>query len=214
MFPLGHIFYGLQSRHYKCLIMDPPTRFVGGTNGRPQHYKRMSWEQIASLPLKDLAHPDGCWVFCWIGSPQVRNMFKANEGWTTRKGVVVPGWGAKFSGRAFVWVKLKRKFAKLSPQPEIYHANDWHVGMGYGTRKNAEDCYLFKFGTPKRRSKKVRELIVDPVREHSRKPMMAMDRIIEFAEGPYCELFSRESDPRVEAWGDEAKKFDKALMAA
>ena len=56
-------------------------------------------------------------------------------------------------------------------------ADSLHVGMGYGTRKNAEDCFLFRVGSPKRLARDVHEIILAPVREHSRKPDEAIERI-------------------------------------
>jgi hypothetical protein len=31
-----HVFAGLVRNGYRCLLIDPPTRFVAGTKGRPQ----------------------------------------------------------------------------------------------------------------------------------------------------------------------------------
>jgi N6-adenosine-specific RNA methylase IME4 len=67
---------------------------------------------------------------------------------------------------------------------------DLHVGLGLTTRKN-EFCLLGRRGNCKRQSKKVREVILAPVREHSRKPDEAYRRIMEYADGPYVELFAR-----------------------
>jgi hypothetical protein len=59
---------------------------------------------------------------------------------------------------------------------------------GLTTRKNSETCWLGRRGKPEIRSKGVRELIVAPVREHSRKPDELYRRIERFclAQGLSC----------------------------
>lgn len=86
------------------------------------------------------------------------------------------------------------------------------MGGGYGTRKNAEICWLGRRGNPKRRSRDVRELIVAPRREHSRKPDEQYGRIERLCAGPYLELFARQQRPGWIALGDEVNKFQFPLQ--
>jgi N6-adenosine-specific RNA methylase IME4 len=58
------------------------------------------------------------------------------------------------------------------------------MGFGYWTRKQVEPCWLFTRGNPKRISKGVRQLIVEPRREHSRKPDAQYERIEALVDGP------------------------------
>jgi len=83
------------------------------------------------------------------------------------------------------------------------------MGNGYGTRHNAEDCWLGRRGKPQRKSKGVRELIVAPVREHSRKPDEVYQRIEALCAGPYVELFARQQWPGWICVGDEIGKFQR-----
>jgi hypothetical protein len=69
--PAGHVFAALKARHYRCALIDAPTAFLAGTKGRPQHYARMSDHDIAALPVADLLHPDGAWIFLWVTSPKL-----------------------------------------------------------------------------------------------------------------------------------------------
>jgi hypothetical protein len=48
-------------------------------------------------------------------------------------------------------------------------------------------------GKPRRRGKDVRKLIVEPRREHSRKPDIVRERIERLVDGPYLELFACET---------------------
>jgi N6-adenosine-specific RNA methylase IME4 len=116
-------------------------------------------------------------------------------------------WGFRYSAIAFTWVKLKRDHVLTGER-------DLHVGLGYTTRKNTELCLLARRGSPKRRSTKVRELIVSPRREHSRKPDEIHERIEQYCAGPYVELFARSSRKGWRTWGAEATKFDEPLREA
>jgi N6-adenosine-specific RNA methylase IME4 len=55
--------------------------------------------------------------------------------------------------------------------------------------------------------KGIRELIIAPRKEHSRKPVQARERIEAYAEGPCCELFAREAARGWLAWGNQTNKF-------
>ena len=81
------------------------------------------------------------------------------------------------------------------------------MGNGYGTRHNAEICWLGRRGKPQRKSKGVRELIVAPIREHSRKPDEVYQRIETLCAGPYVELFARQQWPGWICVGDQVEKF-------
>ena len=81
--------------------------------------------------------------------------------------------------------------------------------MGKYTRNQVEPCLLFKRGRGlKRQSKAVRQLIVEPKREHSRKP----DRIYSDLEAlfgffPRIELFTRTTREGWASWGNQVGKF-------
>ena len=80
--------------------------------------------------------------------------------------------------------------------------------MGYWTRANAELCLLGTKGKPKRKSASVRRLVVEPRREHSRKPDVVADRIVDLmGDLPRIELFARAPRPGWEVWGNETNKW-------
>lgn len=82
------------------------------------------------------------------------------------------------------------------------------MGQGYWTRGNPEQCLLATRGRPQVKSHSVRKLIVEKRREHSRKPDTVRDRIEQLAEGPYLELFARETKTGWDNWGNQAGLFD------
>lgn len=151
------------------------------------------------MPVKDLAHADAH-LFLWTTGPCLPQAFDVME-----------SWGFRYSGIAFTWVKLKRSHdpSQLRILPTMAH--DLHTGLGFTTRKNAEFCLLGRRGNARRLAKDVREIILSPVREHSRKPDEVYERVQRYCEGPYLELFSRQSRPGWTTWGNEATKFDEAV---
>jgi len=57
----------------------------------------------------------------------------------------------------------------------------------------------------------VRQLVVEPRREHSRKPDRIADDIVRlFGDRPRIELFARTKRPGWEAWGNQVDKFGTA----
>ena len=106
-------------------------------------------------------------------------------------------WGFAFSGAAFAWVKQNRS----SP--------GWFMGGGYGTRHNVEICWLGRRGSPRRKSAGVRELIIAPVREHSRKPDEIYRRVEALSDGPFLEIFARQQWPGWTCVGDELGNFER-----
>lgn len=178
---------------YRCILADVPSHFSGGTKGRPQHYSRMRDHELAALPIERLAHPDGCWLFFWATSPHARTFWKVPE-----------AWGFRFSGRGFVWIKTLESNGMM---PRL------STSTGYTTRKNAEDCWLFRRGMPKRNARDVHEVIIAPVREHSRKPDEQYERIRRYCSGPRLELFGRQAWKGWDVWGNEVGKFDQEEAA-
>lgn len=196
----------LRPSTYGAIYADPASKFRGYTeesSGVPQraaeqHYQTMTFPEMADLPVARLAAPD-CALFMWSTSAQTANSF-----WLAAQ------WGFKFSSKAFCWAKLNPNVVENFNKEPSYPFCDthWSIGMGHGTRRNTEDCWLFMRGQPKRLDRGVRELIVAPRREHSRKPDDAYARIERLVAGPYCELFSRTNRPGWSSWGNEAGKFE------
>jgi hypothetical protein len=99
--------------HYRCVLVDAPTAFLAGTKGRPQHYPRMSDREIAGLPVADLIHPGGAFVFLWVTSPKLYPTTPSGQ--LLSPADIVRPWGARYSARAFVGVKTKKSAANGLP---------------------------------------------------------------------------------------------------
>lgn len=196
--PTGHVFAGLPARGAKALLVDPPWDYknynaVIGNRDARNHYPTMSRRAILELPVRHLASDGGCHLFLWVTDPFFEFAFE-----------VLDAWGFKFSSIAFQWAKLNPSVDPTGP----FMLADFHVGMGHTTRKNPELVLLGRSGSPRSRSRAVRELIIAPRREHSRKPDEVRERIERYCDGPYVELFARSSRPGWITWGPERTKFD------
>jgi N6-adenosine-specific RNA methylase IME4 len=146
-------------------------------------YAVMDTDELAQLPISQIADRD-CALFLWATFPKLPDAFK-----------VIEAWGFTYKTVAFTW-------AKLNPS-----GNGYKLGMGFWTRGNAEICLLATRGHPKRQSKSVRQLVVAPVGEHSAKPPVVRDCIVELMGNvPRLELFARPPVP--DGWDATGLDFD------
>lgn len=137
----------------------------------------MSLEDIKTLPVQDLA-ADDCVLLMWITDPMLEKGFE-----------VIRSWGFKYKTVGFVWAKMNTTKMNCGNSKVIHY--DPFMGGGYWTRANPEYCLLATRGHPHRVNADVRELVISPRREHSRKPDEMYDYIERLCEGPYVELFAR-----------------------
>lgn len=191
---------------YGAILADPPWQFNSLWGGRPKkigdnypsraidsHYDTMTIEQIAALPVSDLA-AENCVLFMWTCWPVLEKSF-----------AVLQGWGFDYKTCAFTWMKAN------AGQIDMFRDDlDAHMGMGYWTRANSEVCLLATRGKPKRLAADVRQGIISPRREHSRKPDGVHKRIERLVAGPYVELFARQKRSGWDSWGNETEKFTVA----
>jgi N6-adenosine-specific RNA methylase IME4 len=184
----------LPSGPFAAILADPPWRFVtySDTNKKKSpenHYATMDLDGIKAMPVASVAAPEAA-LFLWATSPMLPQALE-----------VMAAWGFAYKTVAFTW-------AKSGVQP-----GRWHMGLGYWTRANTEYCLLGVRGHPVRKSRGVRQLMVAPRREHSRKPDETHDRIAALVDGPYLELFGRQSRTGWTVWGNESDKFDDKVAA-
>jgi N6-adenosine-specific RNA methylase IME4 len=172
----------------KALYLDPPWHFkarsdAGEGRSANLHYTTGAIERIMEdlAPVRDCV-ADDCVMFMWMVDwcPQAAlDLIKALD--FTHKTT------------AFTWAK------------QLSSGDGWAMTQGYWTRANPEACWLATRGQPKRLHADVRQLIVAPIMEHSRKPDDAYERIERLVEGPYLELYARRPRPGWTSWGNELK---------
>ncbi len=183
---------------FKVILADPAwpyevwSRDTGQGRSAEAHYPTMSLEDIAALPVGDLAD-SGCVLFLWVTWPV---LYQAQT--------VIEAWGFEYKTLAFDWVKATK-------------AGQVHIGMGYWTRANSEPCLLCTRGKPRRKDAGVSqviwenlepETIIAPVGRHSQKPEEQYSRIESLVAGSYLELFARRTRAGWVSLGNEIDGCD------
>lgn len=174
----------LIGKKFQIIYADPGWQYqdkaAAGKRGAEQKYNVMDINDICELPVNKIA-ADSCVLFMWVTMP----MLPAGID-------VIKAWGFKYKTVAFTWVKRN----KISM--------NWHFGMGWWTRANAEICLLATKGKPKRISASVSSLIDSPIESHSKKPDEVRDCIVKLmGDLPRVELFARQTAPGWVSWGNE-----------
>lgn len=194
----------LPRNHFACILADPPWAFrtFSGENMTPHrcaedHYSTMDLAALKALPVGDVAAPD-CALFMWVVGSHLAESIE-----------LAAAWGFTFKTDAFYWLKQKLVGAD---QIDLFSGDipEPRMGFGYWTRKQVEPCWLFTRGSPKRTGKGVRQVIVEPRREHSRKPEAQYDRIEALVDGPRLEMFARQQRPGWTSWGNQTERFGVA----
>lgn len=174
---------------YKIIYADPPWRFAvrsdkGLGKSADQHYPTMTIDKIKQIPVSKWAAQD-CALFLWVTDPCLQQAFE-----------VIDAWGFIYKTVAFTWVKTSIDGSK------------YPIGTGYWTRANPEMCLLATKGSPKRLDRGVRQLVIAPRREHSRKPDIIRDDIVRLmGDVPRLEMFARTSTPGWAVWGNQVNLF-------
>ena len=171
-------------KKYNIIYADPAWTFTFWSDKASRkvsnHYDLMKAEDIYNLPVNDIAD-DNCILFIWVTYP---NLLEGLE--------TIKRWGFKYKTCGFSWIKKNKKTDSLF----------W--GMGYYTRSNNEICLIGTKGKPKRISSSVHQVVLDKIREHSRKPDVIRDRIVELmGDLPRIELFARQRTEGWDCWGNE-----------
>jgi N6-adenosine-specific RNA methylase IME4 len=179
---------------YSIIYADPPWQYKtwsakGTGRSAEQHYPVMTLDDIKQLPIQRLA-ADDCVLFMWSTYPTLPEALE-----------VLKAWGFTYKTVAFTWVKRNKK----SPS--------WFWGLGHWTRANGEICLLATKGNPQRISKAVHSVIDSPIREHSRKPDEARERIVKLCgDLSRIELFARQKSPGWDVWGNEVDSDIQLVM--
>jgi N6-adenosine-specific RNA methylase IME4 len=175
---------------YGVIYADPPWKFAtysekGKGRSAEAWYDCMDLEDIKAFPVQQFCAED-CVLLMWTTDPFLRLSFD-----------VIDAWGFEYKTVGFVWAK------STWPTGSIENEHNWPIGTGYWTRANPEHCLLATRGHPKRLNADVRELVISPRREHSRKPDEMYSLIERLCSGPYLELFARNQRPGWDSVGLE-----------
>ncbi len=102
--------------------------------------------------------------------------------------------GFKYKTIGFQWIKQNKS------------GSGFFFGLGRWTRGNTEPCLIAVKGNPHKFliSKSISQIIEYPVGEHSAKPPIVRDKIVELlGDLPKIELFARQQINNWDCWGNE-----------
>lgn len=173
------------NKKYNIIYADPPWKYKTwreGSGTTEKHYPTMNIEDIVNMKdtIKSISDRD-CILFLWVTFPCLL------EGL-----MVMKEWGFKYKTCGFNWIKRNKK------------SDTWFFGMGHWTRANSELCLIGTRGTIKRKSNKVSQIIDTRIEEHSKKPDIVREKIIELVgDLPRIELFARQTADGWDSWGNE-----------
>lgn len=181
---------------YRVILADPPWKYGTWTKkgtGRTSetHYDSISTKDLANIwgpSITQVRRSRNCALFLWTTSPLLIDALH-----------VMANWGFMYRTIAFTWVKTTKN-------------GKGHFGMGGYTRPGSEICLLGINGSMKVKSHSIRQVIQEPVREHSRKPDL-YERIEALFDGPYLELFARQKKEGWDSWGNETMKYQISSRA-
>lgn len=194
---------------HQVIIADPAWGFDDGLKKMKRKVKRsaasqyhtMTPQQVAALQVKDLADPAGCVLALWVPGSMLEDGL-----------MVMKAWGFKLK-QIFVWVKLKKDYAK---------EKDWNsatrVGMGRLFRQSHEIALICTSGKSVYKflkNKGQRSVCFDLNRGHSIKPSLLHERLDKmFPEAQKVELFARRPMKGWTVLGDEidGKDIDVAIQ--
>jgi len=181
----------IPNKKYKIIYADPPWAYndKGCQGTATDHYSTMENKDICALPIKDIAD-DNCVLFLWATYPKLPEALE-----------VIKAWGFEYKSIAFQWIKKNKNGGGL------------FYGLGRWTRGNTEPCLLATKGKPQRISASVFQIIQSPLRQHSRKPDITRNKIIELmGDLPRIELFARQKIEGWDIWGNENLKETQKLI--
>jgi N6-adenosine-specific RNA methylase IME4 len=184
------IFHDI-SGQYGTILIDPPWRFtnrtgkVGPEHRRLHRYQTMRFEDIAALPVGDLALPKSH-LYLWSPNALLADAL-----------MIMKAWGFTYKTN-IVWYKVRKDGG---PDGR---------GVGFYFRNVTE---LLLFGVkgklltlqPGRRQVNI---LISRKQEHSRKPDAMYDLIEKCSPGPFLELFARERVEGWTQWGDELDTYE------
>ena len=179
------------SQGFKTILADPPWQFQNKTGKvAPEHkrlnrYSTMTLEDIALLPIKDLAE-EPAHLYLWVPNALLLEGLQ-----------VMQAWGFQYKTN-IVWHKVRKDGG---PDGR---------GVGFYFRNTTE---LILFGVKGKKARTLApgrrqvNILRTMKREHSRKPDELYDLIEECSPGPYLELFARGTRENWSTWGNQAEDY-------
>lgn len=176
----------ITEKKYSIIYADPPWQFnnkrTGGSmiSGASQKYNTMDNESLCKLPIDKICKDDCVLFMWWVAAMPIEAL------------TVMTEWGFTLKTmNGFNWIKTTAK-------------DNLFFGMGFWTRAGSENCLIATKGKIRPIVKNIRSVIYSPREEHSKKPDIFRDKIVELmGDLPRIELFARQKYEGWDAFGDE-----------
>jgi len=185
----------LPNKRYKIIYADPPWAYRDKRDKHPRlsggasvYYNTMELGDIKRLPIHNIADQD-CILFMWATFPNLREGLE-----------VIKAWGFEYKTIGFIWIKTNK------------HTDKPFFGIGHYTKSNSEPCLLAIKGRPKIMSNYVSSVVIEHREEHSKKPDIVRDKIVELMGNvPRIELFARKPTEGWDVWGNEVSAIEESM---
>jgi len=169
----------LPSGRYRCIVIDPPwpvakiERDARPTQGVALDYPTMTLEEIAALPVPDLAEPDGCHIYLWTTQKFLPAGWELFKTWGVRYQCTF-GWCKNVGFTPFSWM-YDLEFVLFG---RIGHLNLLQNGL------------RLWFNAP-------------VTRHSEKPDIFYTERVIPASPEPRLEMFARKPREGFVVWGDE-----------
>jgi N6-adenosine-specific RNA methylase IME4 len=183
---------------YGAILIDPPWRFanrtgkVGPEHKRLHRYETMSFEEIAALPVGEVAAPQSH-LYLWSPNALLAEAL-----------AIMKAWGFTYKTN-IVWYKVRKDGGPDGRGVGFYFRNVTELLL-FGIKGRIRTL------APGRRQVNV---LISRKEEHSKKPNTVYDLIQRCSPGPYLELFARQRTKGWTQWGNELDSYgrDRPLYA-
>lgn len=165
---------------FVCILADPPWPIKwqrnAGIRTRELDYPTMPISEMCLMPVKELAHKDGCTLFLWVTNaflPEGMGLVKA--------------WGFTYE-MLYTWCKNNG----MGGHPRCATEHMIIAVRGTPKRGDRHDPMTLNWG-------------IFPIGRHSEKPGEVRRMIEGITDGPRLELFARQKYPGWQSWGNEVE---------
>lgn len=172
------------NKKYNIIYADPPWSYRNMGNIQAtasSHYNTMNQKDIEEMGeiIKKISD-DNCMLFLWATFPKIQEALDT-----------IKAWGFEYKTIGFNWIKKNKNGSNF-------------FGVGWYTKSNSEVCLIGVKGKPFKQSNSVSQIIETVREEHSKKPAIVRDKIVEFCgDIPRIELFARQTCDGWDCWGNE-----------
>lgn len=178
------LFENLPSKRFKTIVIDPPWHYTNKQpfpkhckfKGATELYPTLTTEQIATLPIQDLAQKN-CHLYLWTLDRFIPDAYKLAEEWGFRPIQMV------------YWQKTNSKGR--------------YMGLGYYFRGSIEPCLFCVKGSMRLKHFDQINVFEGKISKHSQKPDEFYRMVERVSPHPRIDMFARATRQGWTSWGNE-----------